>query len=83
MLLRNLLDSTASGRGNSADKEEQDKEFKFSRDKKQITDSIFNDAIKYFLYEKGEKGEKAELSNNRKTSYNESDYLLKDIKPDF
>ena len=63
--------------------EEQDKEFKFSRDKKQITDSIFNDAIKYFLYEKGEKGEKAELSNNRKTSYNESDYLLKDIKPDF
>lgn len=56
------------------------KEFRFSRDRSQITDSIYNDSIKDFIYDKGEK---AELSNSRKTSFNDKDFLVNDIQSNF
>lgn len=42
---------------------------------KEITASIYNDAIKYFTYNKNEK---SVLSDSRKTAFNERDYFYRD-----
>lgn len=42
---------------------------------KEITASIYNDAIKYFTYDKNEK---SILSDSRKTAFNERDYFYRD-----
>jgi hypothetical protein len=62
------------------EKKKTDERFRFSRDKSQITDSIYNDAIKDFIYDKGEK---VQLPNSRKTSFSDKDLFVKNNQSDF
>lgn len=56
------------------EKKKTDEKFRFSRDQSQITDSIYNDAIKDFIYDKSKK---AELTHSRKTTFNDKDPFVK------
>ncbi|NJM80780.1 MAG: hypothetical protein HC854_16380 [Flavobacterium sp.] len=55
--------------------EETQRPFRYSTDKDQIINSIYNDAIKPFLYENANK---VEISNKKKTAFNEKDELVKE-----